>query len=459
VYQLTIDGNDNSNVVVGILADGGGSHNFHHNFIKNLTATTGFAPFGILVANANDVIITDNNFVNMGVGSVWGAGIRAGWNSNRTKILRNNIDSSGRGAIFANDGCEDIVISNNTAIHSGLTEHGLSIELHTNCNRAIVEDNHVDHWLSVVRSSYDAIRRNFVGTNDGTVKGIGLEIMAAHTITTDNTVDNGQQVGMQQSSGDSYQYWGYNTVRNMVMWGMQLQGEGAAAPQQYQYFYKNTIENTQRDNPAAAYPGFDGNAIRIHGNSLNMTFDSNTIINNGNKAFEITSSPGTDRLSFINNTITGNADASIDQYPASAASLEWSNNTVSGNGTNTQLTSRGFSDPKPVANFTGPITVAVGQPVTFTNTSTANGTIVENLWDLGEGIPLTSVNPTYTYQKAGIYRVTLVVWNDGNRASIKEKTIVVMPAHPDNDDKCKHHDNDNDNKLNSENDKKEKCER
>ncbi|WP_227013881.1 fibronectin type III domain-containing protein [Paenibacillus psychroresistens] len=432
IFQLTIDGNNNPNVVTAILSDGGGSHNFHHNIIKNLNATTGFAPFGIMISNSNDNIVTDNNFYEMGVGSIWGAGIRAGWNSNRTKILRNNVDGSGRGAIFANDGCEDITVSNNTAVRSGLAEHGLSIELHTNCNRAIVEDNHVDHWLSVVRSSYDAVRRNFIGTNDGTVQGMGLEVMAAHTITTDNTVDNGQQVGMQQSSGSSYQYWGYNTVQNMVMWGMQLQGEGAEAPQQYQYFYKNTFKNTQRNNPKAAYPGYDGNAIRIHGNSVNMTFDSNTIINNGNKAIEITPSGGTDRLSFINNTITGNAAQSIDQYPASAASLEWSGNTVSGNGTNTQLTSRGFSDTKPTANFTGPTTVSLGSSVTFTNTSTAGtGTIAENLWDLGEGIPVTSNNVTYTYQKAGTYRVTLVVWNTNARASIKEQIVIVSSGPPD----------------------------
>jgi chitodextrinase len=69
--------------------------------------------------------------------------------------------------------------------------------------------------------------------------------------------------------------------------------------------------------------------------------------------------------------------------------------------------------------------------VTFTNTSTDNGTIVENLWDFGEGVPNTSVSPTYTYQKAGNYRVTLVVWDNEGRASLKQQTINVFAGPPD----------------------------
>jgi len=435
VSQLTFWGNDYTLAGINLDNSGGfanqGNHYFHHNLFKEFTKSTGFAPFGIMTANSDNNVIADNEFINMGVNSDWGAGIRAGWNSNYTKILRNTVDGSGRGAIFANDGCVGVEVSGNTATRSGMAEHGLSIELHTDCDYSIVEDNHVDHWLSVVRSEYTATRRNFVGTNSGVVHGMGLEIMAHHSIATDNTVDNGQQVGIQQSSGSGYQYWGYNTVRNMVMWGMQLQGEGAEAPQQYQYFYKNKFENTQRNNPMAAYPGYAGNAIRIHGNSLNMTFDSNTIINNGRKGIEITPSGGTDRLSFINNVITGNQEDSIDQYPSSAAHLEWSNNTVSGNGTNTQLTSRGFTNPKPTANFTAPTSVQLGQSVTFTNTSSDNGSIVENLWDFGEGVPSTAVSPTYTYQEAGNYRVTLVVWDNEGRASLKEHTINVYAGPPD----------------------------
>ena len=113
-----------------------------------------------------------------------------------------------------------------------------------------MEDNQVDHWLSVVRSSYDAIRRNTVHATDDSVAGIGLEIMSDHTVTSDNTVDGGQQVGLQQSPGPGYQYWGYNTVRNMIMWGMQLQGDGASETEQFQYSIRTASRIRRRTTTA-----------------------------------------------------------------------------------------------------------------------------------------------------------------------------------------------------------------
>jgi|GEM_PF-1807669 len=431
VAHLTIDGNSNTHVTAGIWGEPGSGHKIHHNRFKDLTKTDGFAPFGILMSATPNVEITDNDFVNMGTGSTWGAAIRVGWGSNAPQILRNTIADTGRGGIFVNDGVDGAVVRNNVITGSGLFNEGLGIELHTNVNHSLVEDNEVDHWLSVVRSEYNAIRRNTIHTTDNTVKGIGLEIMSNHSVTSDNLVDGGQQVGMQQSPGTGYQLWNYNTVQNIVMWGMQLQGEGTGETEQFQYFYKNTLKDGPIGHPAAAYPGYDGNAVRIHGNAKNITFDSNQIVNNGRKAIEITTAAGTDRLSFVNNTITGNGGPSIDQYPSAAADLEWSNNTVSGNGTDTQLTSRGFSDAKPTANFTAPLSVQLGQSVTFTNTSSDNGTIVENLWDLGEGVPVTTASPTYTYQNPGTYRVTLVVWDNTGRANIKEQTINVFTGPPD----------------------------
>lgn len=431
VAQLTLDGNGNANTEGGIIADdtvseGNGGHYLHHNRIMNMTRAEGFGPFGILVAHNDYAVITDNEFNHIGVDSMWGAGMRVGYDSNYPTILRNKIADTGRGGIFLNDGVEGAVVRNNVVTGSGHTDHGLSIELHTNVNHSLVEDNVVDHWLSVVRSEYNAIRRNTIQTAGDTVKGMGLEIMSNHSITTDNLVDGGQQVGMQQSPGTGYQYWGFNTIQNLVMWGMQLQGEGTGQIEQTQYFYKNTFQNTQTGHPSVAYPGYDGYGVRIHGNSRNITFDSNIIRNNGGKAIDITGAAGVDRISFINNTITDNAGPTIETYPEAAADLEWSGNTVSGNGTDTQLESRGFTDPKPTADFEAPLTAETGETVSFANASLPNGgTIVENLWDFGDGLPTTDINPTHKYNEPGTYRVTLVVWSDLGRASLKEQMITV----------------------------------
>lgn len=429
ISDMTLEGNS---VVMSAVASEGGTGSVYKNLrVKDFTATEGFGPHALYLIGSTNAQITDNIVTNIGTGSLWGAAIRAGWGSSNVTIERNAISDTGRGGIFVNDGSPGALIRYNQVSGSGLHELGLSIELHTGVDHSIIEDNTVDFWISAVRSEFVAVRRNVVSPKDGRVGSIGLEIMADHSVTTDNVVDGGQQVGIQQSPGTGYQYWGYNTVKNMVMWGMQLQGAGSGTTEQFQYFYKNKFVDTQVGNPAAAYPGYDGNGVRIHGDSQNLTFDKNSITGNGRKGIEFTGAPGVDRLSFTNNVITGNNDVAIDPYPADAAHLEWSGNTVSGNGSDAQPSSRGFDNPKPAADFSAPYTVRVGEPVSFMNGSFDDGSIVENLWDFGEGLPKTEIHPTYVYQSPGKKRVTLVVWDNEGRASLKEKTIHVIPGPPD----------------------------
>lgn len=431
VSDMTLDGGNNTAAQSAVTSEDSNGNKMRNLRVKDFVASSGFGPFALYAVRSTHIEISGNTITNTGVNSDWGGGVRAGWGSSYALIENNTIADTGRGGIFVNDDSPYAIVRGNTITGTGKKMEGLGIELHTNVDYSLIENNNVDHWISAVRSKYIAVRNNVVKATDGSVGHMGLEVMVDHGVTSDNLVDGGQQVGMQQSPGTGYQLWNYNTVQNIVMWGMQLQGAGTGQTEQYQYFYKNIWKNGPAGNPAAAYPGYDGNAVRIHGDTRNITFDSNQILNNGRKAIEITTASGVDRISFVNNTITGNSGPSIDQYPSAAADLEWSGNTVSGNGTNTQLTSRGFSDPKPVANFTAPLTVQLGQPVTFTNTSTDNGSIVENLWDLGEGIPVTTVSPTYTYQKAGTYKVILGVWDNGGRASVKEQTVTVYAGPPD----------------------------
>lgn len=431
VSDMTLDGNNSTVLLSAVTSESGSGNKIRNLRVKDLAASAGFGPFALYAIGSTNLEISNNIVTNTGVNSDWGGGVRAGWGSSHVLIENNTIADTGRGGIFVNDDSPYAIVRGNTITGTGKKMEGLGIELHTNADYSIIENNNVDHWISAVRSKYIAVRNNIVKANDGSVGNMGLEVMVDHGITSGNLVDGGQQVGMQQSPGTGYQLWNYNTIQNIIMWGMQLQGAGTGFTEQYQYFYKNTWKNGPTGNPAAAYPGYDGNAVRIHGDTKNIVFDSNQILNNGRKAIEITTASGTDGISFINNTITGNGGPSIDQYPSSAIDLEWSNNTVSGNGTNTQLTSRGFSDAKPIANFSAPLTVQLGSPVTFTNTSTDNGSIVENLWDLGEGLPVTTASPTYTYQKAGTYKVILGVWDNGGRASVKEQSINVFSGPPD----------------------------
>ncbi|MBL0019117.1 MAG: PKD domain-containing protein [Bacteroidetes bacterium] len=67
--------------------------------------------------------------------------------------------------------------------------------------------------------------------------------------------------------------------------------------------------------------------------------------------------------------------------------------------------------PNPQANFSGsPTTVCFGEPISFTDLSTA---ATAWGWTFGDGGTSNVQNPTYTYTAVGCYTVTLVVGNNG----------------------------------------------
>ena len=85
----------------------------------------------------------------------------------------------------------------------------------------------------------------------------------------------------------------------------------------------------------------------------------------------------------------------------------------------------------PTAQFTGsPLTVCVGSPVSFTNSST-NGTapITQWAWDFGDGNASTDVNPQHAYTTAGTYTITLVVTASNGQADpeVKVNYVTVNP--------------------------------
>ena len=87
----------------------------------------------------------------------------------------------------------------------------------------------------------------------------------------------------------------------------------------------------------------------------------------------------------------------------------------------------------PTANFTAsPLSVCAGVPVNFTSTSTANGgpAINQYSWNFGDGVTVSTQNPTHVYTTAGTFTVTLVVTNTagGVDSEIKANYITVLPA-------------------------------
>ncbi len=429
ISHLTLDGDSQPNALQGITASSCSSLYLHHLTIRNFVDTDAFGPHGIYCSqNVTDSIISDNTFTNIAPESEWGAGIRLSGGSSQNKVTQNIISGTGRGGILCDNNSTDLVIINNTISNSGGV--GLGIEVWGGCDRAIIEDNVVDHWISVDSSSGSAIRRNTVSDKSGIHKFTGLELVKSNNcIFTDNIVDHGAHLGISVSQGPvEYVYWAYNRIGYCSTWAVQLQGESEGAT--YHYFYGNSFHNTYKDHPQALYSN-QGHGFRFNGNCHNITLDNNEIADNGRAGIQMTGAAGLDQLSFINNSITGNGGASITSDRGK--DLEWVNNLVSENGNNIQLSSRGFSNRKPTASFNSADNVQTGQEINFINTSSdSDGTIEHVLWDFDDGVPSTQSEPTYTFSQPGTYRIALLVWDDSGKAAQAEKTITVED-NPDTD--------------------------
>nr|MBC8869354.1 right-handed parallel beta-helix repeat-containing protein [Planctomycetota bacterium] len=202
--HLTLDGQDNPLVHQGI----GGSNArrlwLHHLTIRNLKAKT-WGPHGILFSGKNptmergvtDSRISDCLIENVGLDAEYGGGIRLAWGSARNRVEDNVIRNTGRGGIFGDHSAELVILRNSV---SGSGGTGLGIEIWGGCPRSLIEDNTVDHWISVDRGDQSAVRRNTVGTDDGTLKGYGIEIIARDMVVTDNVVNRGASIGLSISN-------------------------------------------------------------------------------------------------------------------------------------------------------------------------------------------------------------------------------------------------------------------
>lgn len=431
--SFTLDGKMRS-VANGIFAKNGSGHTIHFITIQNLSFN-GFGPHGIFFEGNSEwkeavthSQLTDNTFSNIGVGSEWGAAIRFANGSSHNHALRNTITKTGRGGILANNGATDLIISNNTITGIGKTIEGLAIEVHTECNRALIEDNIVEHWISLDKTNDSAIRRNTVHSNKlDDWKYAGLELAGgSNNIFTDNQVSQGTKVGISISIDypKEYVFWGRNNISHSADWGAQLQGDAIGLS--YQYFYQNHFSNTYRNHPQSTYKD-QGHGFRVNGNSHHITLEDN--IFNGNRGLGVEfSGKNIDQFTFINNVLSDNQQGAITAYPGS--DLHWRGNHAMRNNNNATPASSGFKNSAlPTADFTSPKQVKLHTPIKFINASHSNnagGSIAHVLWDLGQGLPHTTANPTHSYTQPGTFRVTLIAWDERGRAARKEQLIEVI---------------------------------
>ena len=426
--HLTLDGENNPLVHQGI---GGGNARrlwLHHLTIRNLKAKT-WGPHGILFSGRNPTMeqgVTDSRIAdclieNVGLDAEYGGGIRLAWGSTRNRVEDNVIRNTGRGGIFGDHSAE-LVIQRNCVSGSGGT--GLGIEIWGGCPRSLIEDNTVDHWISVDKGDQSSVRRNTIGTDDGTLKGYGIEIIARDIVVTDNVVSRGASIGLSISNRPVKDnvYWGYNTIRDCVQWGAQLQGDEGGGSRHY--FYDCVFENTVRGDPRARYPQDSGHGFRINGNCRSLVFERCEFRDNGGLGFQ----PGganVDRLEFVDCVFSGNEMAAVSR-PSGATRMSFLRCQASQNRSDQLPAAKPLSLATPNATFQIRDELEAGKPVRFRCTSTADtGEIVKRLWDFGEGIPELTKESTHTFGKPGEYRVTLVVWDNEGLGTRVEKTIRV----------------------------------
>lgn len=442
IRDLTLDGNSSVYCSQGIEAYNLSNLRITDVLIKNLVNTPNeFGPHGIYFAGSvTDSNITNCEFINIGVDSEWGAGIRVSHQSARIEISNNIITETGRGGILLNDGVTGSTISNNQISQIGLHSVGISIEVFEECHQTIVEDNVVDHWISLDTSNFVAVRRNTIGGPTTTdIKFASLEAagVCENCIFSDNIAGQGNHIGISVSNQGLKKHILFlrNTITNAATWGAQIQGDQEGAFRMY--FRENRFENTINSTTSLYNAG--GPGFRINENVRQFVFDQNTFSSNQLVGMQILdnndptqTTVGIDELTFINNTFTNNLGSSILVNPeATIENIQWENNVVANNTPDVSLSSIGFtSNIAPVATINSPDTIRVGHPVSLSYTI-ENGVPAQNaLWDLDHHLPSNLTQPNIVYNTPGEYKISLVLWNTQGRASYIEKTIQVIDDLP-----------------------------
>jgi hypothetical protein len=448
VCHLTLDGVLNPNAMQGISAGNARHLNIHHVTVRDLVKGSGFGPHGVLFSGQNptrqhgvtDSVIADCRFENIGVGAKFGGGIRLAWGSSRNRVLHNVIDKTGRGGVFADNGSTDVVIRANVVSGSG--GEGLGIEVWGGCDRAVIEDNRIDHWLSIGGCSYCAARRNVIRDTSGVYKFCGIEAIGSYLIITDNTVDGGAKIGLSVSSPHvkNYVHWERNEVRGCNQWGAQFQGESGGIA--YHYLYQCRFSEMPVGVGPVWYPGDEGHGFRVNGNCRHVTFEECSFTDNGQLGVQFVGA-GVDSLWFNRCTISGNKGTAV-AGPGAYTALEWTDCTVSGNASDAIPGAKPFPTRPPLASFdvldSGASASEGGNSaLKLINTSTAtDGELVAALWDLDAGPPVfrdLTKGPQEPVELAAgapnpphpVRRVTLVVWDSNGRAARAQREITLTP--------------------------------
>ena len=80
----------------------------------------------------------------------------------------------------------------------------------------------------------------------------------------------------------------------------------------------------------------------------------------------------------------------------------------------------------PTASFTAPSAKCIGEEISFENTSTIEGSVVNYLWNFGDGATSTESHPYHTYTTANTYTVKLTASYSPGCEDVITKTISIV---------------------------------
>ncbi|MEM8866164.1 MAG: right-handed parallel beta-helix repeat-containing protein, partial [Planctomycetota bacterium] len=243
---FTLDGRNAGIARHGILGGNSSGHHIHNLGFRDFALSNDWSVQGIyFYADVDNTRIENNHFSNIGTAAEFGSAIRISNGSQFNTIAGNTIENMGRGGIHTERNSTDNIIRGNTVTGSGLAIGNgslpLGIEIWMNSGRTIIEDNVIDHWLSVDRSDVVAVRRNTVLADTNLVAYAGIELAGgSDNIFTDNTVGRGHQIGLaittfNEGANKERVFVGRNTFSDSETWGAQLQD--SVHPVGQVYFY------------------------------------------------------------------------------------------------------------------------------------------------------------------------------------------------------------------------------
>ncbi|MDB5105366.1 MAG: hypothetical protein JWP91_3055 [Fibrobacteres bacterium] len=424
ISHLTLRGGLNGRN--GISASNATGLFLHHLDIGKFLAKEGMVVGIHFSSKVTGSVISDNILSDMAVDNEWGGGVRLSAGSGHNLVRGNTILNTGRGGLFA-DASRGNVFRGNTVSGSGLaqggTGEGLGLEIWGGCDSSLIEDNVLDHWLSVDGSPYTAVRRNKVGVDDGTFKQCGLELVGSgHCVFSGNTVNGGAHKGISISNKPAKDnvYWARNAIGGSSTWALQMQGEEGGAS--YHYFYGNRFAGTLADHPLALYKN-QGHGLRFNANCFHIAFDSNAIEGNGGAGLDFLGS--LEDFSFTRNAFRNNGRMLTN--PFSGALFDWRGNTLEGPGIQPGPMGT-FRFPE--AAFSAPSESGIGDTVRFINASkpsqgSGSGWV---LWDFDDGLPSTDPDGRHAFLRAGTYRICLVVWDKNGQSARSERILTVKPG-------------------------------